>query len=203
MTRGIARLDEPARFDETGTPTQTRRDLIIESVRLGLPADIATAAAGIPMETMRRWLNEGRAVYQRTLADPDAPLTDEERAMGQFSTDVDTAVNSWLRDANMMLEAAARTTKITTTKRTTKDGKATEETVVERVGPGDLSTLMWRMGKVNPTVYGAQRIELTGVEGRPVEVDISAKLDELVGSIRAALSTDEPASSNGHEDGGS
>lgn len=202
MSSGVRRLDDPIRWDETGNPTHSRRDVIIDAVGSGLPEQIAAQAAGIPRMTMRNWLEAGRAGYQRTLTDPDAAVTDEEAALVQFATDIDQAQGEWFRNANEILDGVARETRLITTRTSTDAKGVVTTTETTKVGPGDAASLMWRMGKVSPSVFGAQRIELTGAEGRPVEVDIGAKLDELVGSIRAALSTGEPTASNGHEDGG-
>lgn len=221
MTVGIRRLDDPARYDEHGQPIpltrregdqqvivrnldgtpkiETVRELILRNARIGMPADLAAQAGGIPWSTYKLWISAGREIVKRTLSEPDADLTDEELMAGQFATDVDRALGEWASSSNLLLEAGARGRQIRTVKEVVR-GDVTERTTVIRDEPGDLTTLTWRLGKVFPERYGAQRIELTGVEGRPVEVDISAKLDELVGSIRAALTTDEPAASNGHEE---
>jgi hypothetical protein len=202
MARGTARLDEPIRFDEHGNPTATRRDVILAGTRRGLPADIAIQAARIPMRTFRLWLSTGRDVYARTIDEPDAELTDEERALAQFATDVDAAIGEWFESANAILEAHTTDgVTVTTTKEVIVAGEGDEDvierTVTTRHTPGDMATLMWRMGKLAPTVYGTSRVELTGADGGAVQVDIGERLAEAIASIRASLSVD-PAESNGH-----
>lgn len=208
MTRGVARLDEPVRFDEHGNGTHTRRDLIIGELRRGLPADIAIQAARIPMRTFRLWLATGRDVYARTLDEPDADLTDEDRALAQFATDVDAAIGEWFSAANRTLEAhtadgvTVTTTKEVFAKRVNADTDEVEDvverTVTTRHAPADMATLMWRMGKLAPTVFGTQKVEISGPEGGAVQVDIGERLAQAVTDIRAALAKADP-DTNGAE----
>ena len=78
----------------TFTPETCRR--IVEAVRQGNYLETAAAAAGISRETLRRWLNAGRA-------DPEGPY-------GEFATDIATAeAAAEEASVQVILEASQRT----------------------------------------------------------------------------------------------
>lgn len=206
MSTGIRRLNDPAGVDEHGTPrTDTVRDLILRNTAVGLPAEIAAQAAGISARTFVLWLQAGRSALTEIDKDPQVPLTDDQRIAAQFATDIDRSLAEWLGNANRLLESETTGRRIVITRETTDEhGGITERSVTTREEPGELGRLAWRMGKVSP-VYGRERIELTGVDGGPVEVDIGARLAQIIGEIRATLSVERAdsellANGNGHDE---
>lgn len=204
-------LDTPAAWDESGAVTQTVAEVLIGEARKGLPAEIAAQYAGVSVRTFRDWLTSGRAVFSRLKETPDLELTDRERQLAQFATDVQSAHADWLRGANEIMEAAARSRvrrvvkeKVTLVR--DAEGVETGEEMVERTvtvtdEPIELGPLQWRMGKLQPSFYGPlTRVELTGADGGAVELDVGAKLEATLARINEALmlEPEEPESLNGN-----
>lgn len=210
MATGIRRLFDPAGADEHGNPiAETVRERILRHTRRGLPPEIAAQSARISTRTFTLWLQAGRSAISEIDTDPQVELSDEQRIAAEFATDIDASLGSWLAEANVMLEAETRRQRIVSTKevhavdangRVVLDANGVpvvaERTVTTKEVPGELGRLAWRMGKVSP-VYGRERIELTGADGGPVEVDIGERLATVLADIRAAISTD-PARVNGN-----
>lgn len=199
MATGIRRLNDPAGIDEHGQPLpETIRDRMLRMTRRGLAPEVAAQACGIGFRAFTLWMQAGRSALTEIDADPQVELTEEARLSAEFATDIESSLGLWLNDANTILEAETRRRQIVTTKVTTdRAGEEIERTVVTREEPGDTGRLAWRMGKVSP-VYGRERIELTGADGGPVEVDIGARLNQVIADIRATLTVERAETSNGN-----
>lgn len=196
MSKGIRRLTDPSgQQTPDGTPTgQTVAQAIIADIRIGCPAEIAAGAnGGIRSQQFQLWLAEGRVILNRLTTDPATTLTDEERIAAQFATDVGDAADTFIKNGNTLLESSARRQRITTTRTVTdQDGKvSTVVTVTEK--PGDTGPLMWRMAVSRPELYGKrERIDIGGVAGSPVEVDLAGALDRAVAAVRANVTVAVP-----------
>lgn len=217
MATGIRRLFDPAGIDEHGNPLpETVRERIMRHTRRGLPPEVAAQSAGIGTRAFTLWIQAGRAALNEIDVDPQADLTDEQRISAEFCTDIDATLGSWLAEANLILEGETRRQRVVTTKEThavDANGRVRTEpdetgrlvpVVAERVVttkelPGETGRLAWRMGKVSP-VYGRERIELTGADGGPVEVDIGERLAQIFADIRSTLSVNDSARVNGNGD---
>lgn len=189
-------LDDWARWAPDGTPTHTAAQVIIEEAKTGLPAEIAAQVAGISLRTYRLWLSEGRAVLARLSATPDLELGPKELRIAQFATDVEAARAEWVADANRTMES----NRLSRQRVTTRTKKATalvegvlveyeaEVTVTVVEEPVEMGPLQWRMAKLAPQQYGpVSRLELTGADGGPVELDIGSRVAELLRRIRGAI----------------
>lgn len=192
-------LDDPARWADDGTPLKTAAQVIIDEAKTGLPAEIAAQLAGISLRTYRNWLTDGRAVLARIAAQPDIELSAAELRLAQFTTDVEAARAEWVSGANQTLEKG-RLSRQKVTVRTKKatalvDGVLIEydaevTTTVEDL-PVELGPLQWRLSKLAPAQYGpVTRLELTGADGGPVELDIGARVAELLGRIRGSIAVE-------------
>lgn len=193
-------LNDPADPGPDGA-VLTVREVLLNETRTGLPAEIACQFAGVSLRSFRRWVQDGRTVLRRLNDQPDTELTDGETELAQFATDVSAAQAFWLRNANVVMERSARQRRKTSTKVKTErrmvNGQPVdvevERTVTTEDLPIELGPLMWRMSKLAPAQYGpVTRVELTGAEGGPLEVDIGARLDEVLSRIAESLAV-EPA----------
>lgn len=209
MTR---QLDAPAEWNEDGSVRRTAADVMIAEARTGLPAEIAAQYAGIGVRAYRNWMADGRAVLARLVEEPDLFLEEPERRIAQFATDVMEAQAFWVRNANTVLERSMRSRtrrveKVKTERQVDPTTGEESEVVVERSvtttdEPVELSAVMWRLSKLAPSMYGpVTRVELSGLDGGAIEVDIGKKLDETLARIAEALSVEESTNGNGAEHG--
>lgn len=195
-------LDEIAEFGPAGEPLRTAAQVIVDYAREGLPAEISSQIAGVSLRTYRSWLQEGRAVLSKIAATPDVELSDKEKRMAQFATDVGAGLAMWVASANSVLQGAQlkRQRVQTRTKEIAlrdAEGVETGLVEVERTTtvedlPVELGPLQWRLAKIAPAVYGpAQRIELTGADGGPVTLDIGARVEELLARLRSNITVED------------
>lgn len=160
-------------------PEGAALDRFLESIRLGLPIRDACARAGWSTSSLYNWQNEAEDATER-----GGKLTDRERLLVDF-------LERWQKaDADLVTGHLA---------------------VITRAGqsgaPGSWRASAWLLSRKRPHDFG-ERIELTGPDGGPVEIDVSirdqfvAKVDEMAERLILAHAPEEeaaaPASSNGH-----
>jgi hypothetical protein len=142
-------------------------------------------------------LSEGRAVLRRVDDDPTLELSEREARSAQFAADIAAAHAFFVRNANVILENAARGRRRTTTKVVYNSVKQADGTVaheeVERhvttmEEPIELGPLQWRLSKIAPQVYGpAPRYEQESAEGESESIDIAKVVLEAMDRIAATV----------------
>lgn len=201
-------IDEPGQWDEQGNPTKTVAQVIIDECKVGLPVEIAAQYAGITYRTFRRWLVDGRTILRRLSIEPDLELSEQEQRFAQFATDVGAAQAFWIHNANVTMERAMRTKRRTSTKvvyNMVKDqaGNLIQEEVERHVTtvdePVELGPLQWRLAKLAPQVYGPMpRYEQETPAGESEQIDIKARVLELLARVGESLVIDTDTDTNGN-----
>lgn len=172
-------------------------DRIVASVRVCAPLYEAADAAGVGRDTVAGWIKlAGKLELQHRGSLENVELTHHERRCIEFSQAVREARAQWVIDANTLHERIARggIPQEVTTEERDEAGKLLKRTVRRTTTSPDPRTLEWRFKYLRPDLY-ADRLELTGAGGGPIEMsqeDKASALTELVRSYRQQ-SEDPPA----------
>lgn len=187
----------------------TIADRIVASLRAGLFLEPAIAGSGAGKETVYGWIREAGRLRKEYRGDfTTAQLTDHQRRCIEFSDAVDEADGLWEVDSNTLLERLGRggIPQVTTTiKRGPAPrgehgeqlfdeegrelrGAILEETTKTAHTLPDAETLKWRLTRRHPDRY-AQRLELSGPGGGPLELSQEERARSLLAQIRRTKST--------------
>jgi hypothetical protein len=189
------RIHDVVARTENGDPI-TVGDRIIGALRAGNYVETAAAFAGVHKDTIYHWLREGARAIARTegaLAKGEDPpeLTENERAWVEFSDAVAQAQAAAEVDDVARLASLARgglTVETITEKRAVNDqGEevVTERTIRTEETLPDAATLRWRLERRHPDRWGRQHVEVSGIDGAPIELSIAEKRDALAARLSA------------------
>lgn len=169
-------------------------DAIIEALLAGAYMETAAEQAGVAKQTVYGWLRhgaaacikreKGAALSQREARRQGLVLTKREQTYADFSDAVAQAqAEAELHDVALLAELGrGGMTVRTVTQKVDQAGNVLEQTVrTETLGPS-AAVLMWRLERRHPEKWGRRRIELTGADGGPVQVEDAAAA--LVASLR-------------------
>jgi transposase len=162
-----------------GRPTKidqviTRRDgskvpiteVIVQAVRAGNYVETAAALAGVSKDTVYHWLREGARASTKTTR-----LTPFERHAVTFSDAVAQAeAESESGDVGVLTSLAQGVTRVERIVVDQEGNEISRTVLAERVPPND-RVLMWRLERRFGARWGRQRVELSGPDGGPVEVE--------------------------------
>jgi len=177
-TQELVSVKVPDLFDvigyySDGTP-ETCEDRLVSFIRAGVTLQIAAAAVGTPLSTVRRYLEDGAMVLRRIHNDglDQMCFTDTEMAFAHFARRLATAQGEAGAELVMIATGAARGgyRKTTTTVRKSPAGKVLETTVKDEIVPPDPTMLKWLLAKTYPDEFGDSPIQITGAGGGPIEV---------------------------------
>jgi len=172
----------------------TVADRIVASIEAGAPVRIAAREAGTTTETYAEWRRVAAAALIRCGGnDNDRSITAHERRCIAFSDQVDEARARWAINQNRILERDARegrTKTKTVEELDPRTGEVVSRTTTTEVLPPDAASIRWRLGINFPDEYApADRVEVSGADGGPVELSLAERasaLTELVRKVRAA-----------------
>lgn len=173
----------------------TVSDRIIETIRLGGYMETAAARAGVHKQTVYGWLDTGAKTFKRLNAGTAKPsdLTEHEWRCLEFSEAVDLAeADSEVEQLALLAELGQGGRQVTsTTTRTTPGPQGAPDVVVDRTTKTetllpDARVLMWRLERRHPARYGRTRVEISGPEGGPLDVEHHAddRVLALVETVR-------------------
>lgn len=140
---------------KTGRPTSLTpevADRIIQAVRAGSYISHAAEYAGIPRETIYRWLDRGRRELERLTEDPKAKPDPDEAIFVEFRHRVTRAEAEAVVEAVAAWKTASRS-----------DWRAAKE---------------WLARRHNPEWGDKARLEHSGPDGQPISL---AGLERLMG----------------------
>lgn len=182
----------------------TRFDRIIEHLRIGGYLEAASARGGLTLNTVNRWLRDGARLAQALLDGQreNADLTVEERDLVRFAHAVYEAEaqgeHALLTQAHRFviggLERQIITRKVIPAREggVAPDGTLIEErpeitleetTRTETTLP-DPAMIRWRLERRYPNRWAStQRVELSGREGGPIQVEDRSAVDVLLGEL--------------------
>jgi hypothetical protein len=157
---------------------------ILDRIRTAMPVRHAAASVGIRMDTWTNWCRDGARARQRQIridqgAEGYDPLTPWELRLIAFLDEAEAAesqalATDWTRLG--LLAAGSLPVEVETiVVRTDADGKElgrTKTTRRDKTLP-NLDALKFRLQKRWPDVFG-DRLELSGPEGGPIELDVTA-----------------------------
>lgn len=174
-------LREPSPDGGPDVPV-TVADRIVRAVRTGAPVQVAAATVAVDRGQVYDWLRLGaRALLD---AEKGIPLHPYAEIYADFARRVAIAeAEAHLEDValSQRLARGGRTSRITTTKKIS--GNVVEETVrEEELGP-DPNMVRWRLERRHSDVWGRRRLEVSGPDGGPVEVDVVDKRAALAQSL--------------------
>jgi len=191
----------------------TLADRIVETIGSCLFLQDAAAAVGFPVETLRLWRKTGARV-SRQLLNGEKRLSDlskYEQQCGELSIRWDRAEME-ARKSLLGVTWKVATGGVTRTEVTTKvvhnenvdpsAGRVIETTTKEIEVLPNASMLSWLLERRWPDDFGRRgRLELTGAEGGPVQVeDASAAVEKLrsaIADVREATAENEAVTGNG------
>lgn len=172
------------------------QEQILAALAVGAAQAHAAECAGIGESTFYRWMERGE--------EEDAPEEFREFREAVTRTRARAAV-----DAVQLIQRIAvggQVTKETTrTYRDPDTGERVEETEVVRAPP-DWRAAAWWLERAHPAQFSRPRVEVTGPDGGPVQVQ-EETLAALAGRVRAnaieaGLATGELPAADGREDQG-
>jgi hypothetical protein len=207
-------LDDVVR-ERDGQPV-TAAEAIIELVRTGMPPMHAASSVGFVREIYSGWLRNAARARKRLLAwehgvEGAQEPSDKDLVLAEFLDSMESAASTamateWTR-LGMLAAGGLPVEKTVTTVKVAVDDKG-NETVIERTTKTErektlpsVQALTWRMTRRWPEVFG-DRVALTGADGGPVELDVTAA--GLVSRLRGiidATSTERPERAVGAEPG--
>jgi hypothetical protein len=167
---------------------------IVEAMRIGEYVETAAALAGVDKRTVYEWLKVGAQAHDavnrqgRTLKS----LTQHQKDCMEFSHAVDEAqAAARVEDVATLAELGRGGRKVitTTTKRDGVDGKVLEHVTRTETTQPDARVLMWRLERRHPDEWGRRRLEVSGVDGEPIPIEVRAS--SLVAALRQHQGKDE------------
>lgn len=140
--------EKPARMGRHSLLTDETEERIVSAVRGGAYLDDASAYAGISRHTLFSWLRQGRAAAERL--DEGETLSDREERLLNFLNAVEKArADASIRNLMVIQQAAQE---------------------------GNWQASAWYLERTNPKKWGRhETVEITGAEGGPIQVEVSAK----------------------------
>lgn len=175
----------------------TVRDRILDALNAGNYVETACALAGVHKDTFYGWCKLGAKAAADLHAErrtPDA-LTDHEQECMEFSDAVAEAqARSEARDVAQLAELArgGRVTEVVEVKKDAA-GRVVETKTRTDVSEPNAAVLQWRLERRFPDRWGRRRLEVTGADGGPVEVDMTP-VDRLKGLLEGVRDRHEAAS---------
>ena len=165
-------------------------DRIVGLIENNAYYESAFAAAGVPIDTGRGWLRTGAKVLIKIGDCPvdDAPgLTDLERRCAHFSTAVRQAEGRADVAATLDVQKLARggVLEQVTTIKVDADGNEIERTIKSTYTLPDLRAIQWLQKHGPYRDRYADRVELTGAEGGPIELSQAERATALLEQVRA------------------
>lgn len=159
----------------------TIQQRIVEHLRVGAYFEEACAAAGVSKVAAYNWQREGARLERDVLSGQlrRSKLTKRQRQLIDFVNAVDEATHTWAVQSHLQLERLARggmPTEVVTEKYATDPANPTgpgiliESTTRTSALVPNAAVLMWRLERRFPDRWGRQRVEVTGVDGGPLEV---------------------------------
>jgi hypothetical protein len=139
---------KPAKMGRQSLLTEETEERIVSAVRGGAYLDDASAYAGISRHTLFLWLRQGRAAAERL--ERGESLSEREERLLNFLNSVEKA----------RADAAIRNLM-----------------VIQQAGQeGNWQASAWYLERTNPKKWGRhETVEITGAEGGPIQVEVSAK----------------------------
>lgn len=204
----IARVDD----GRGGVREVSRLDRVREVYRVcGFDKD-AAARCGVAVDTYRGWLREGTRLRAALTAGTYIDEDGRPRTRGQLRKAERQLVE--LAETVEQAETEGRLMLLGLAEQLSRGGlEAGEETVVETVTPQgsvvterrrkssrtlpDGAMIRWRLERRFPQDFGTRRVELTGADGGPVQVEATPAVERLVEALDRIAST-PAAGSNGH-----
>lgn len=190
------KLDQVLRIADDGT-TETVADRIVAHVRSGAYIEEAAGAAGVNKTTVYDWLKIGaRAEAHLAAGKPRSALSRHQRRCAEFSNAVGSAdAIATATDVALTAKLAAGVTKTIETVKVDAQGNTLERTTRVESAIPDGAMVRWRLERRKPHQWGRlQRIEVTGLDGGPVQVEsdtdvrtrLTGILDDLAERLAAA-----------------
>jgi hypothetical protein len=138
--------------------TDETEERIVSAVRGGAYLDDASAYAGISRHTLFSWMRDGRAAAERE--EQGELLSEREQRLVNFLNAVEKArADASIRNLMVIQQAAQE---------------------------GNWQASAWYLERTNPKKWGRhETVEITGADGGPVQVEVSAK-DTLRTKFEAA-----------------
>lgn len=170
--------------DKTGAQV-TVGDHIIRAVRAGCYMEDAAASAGVEKSNAYRWQKEGARVNAKLIAGARrGEFTRTQLRYADFSTALIRADGeATVEDVGLSQQIArGGLLKVTETTKTTKDGNVETTRRTEQI-PADGAMVRWRLAQRRKDTWGADRIEVTGPDGGPVELSIAEKRARVLDTL--------------------
>lgn len=180
-----------------GRPTHLDADKerkFLDAVRAGVPITDAAAVAGVSARTVFRWMERGRAEQERLdgleAENPGEPGSvasrESERDFCHFWHRYTRARSEATAKLVLLIQRGAQGGAVVEERTRTYRDRATGEQVTQtdrRLAPPDWRAASWLLARMDPTRFGAQvehaRVEVTGPDGGPVQVEDAAALARL------------------------
>lgn len=170
---------------KTGRPTRCTPEVttrVADGIRAGLFFEQACLLAGIPPANGYEWIRRGKGIHTER---PTAPPFE------QFAQAVERARADRERDALRMIEVAAKGGFVVERRSEERAGTTVE---TEKYAPPDWRAAAWWLERALPDRWKtANRTELTGADGGPVQVEHSESLSVHAARLHERLAASRPA----------
>lgn len=195
-------LLQPLAHRDDGTPVMIP-DRVAEAVRLGGSLADGALRAGVSTPQLHAWVRSGNrltsAVETGALRRKD--LNAQQKAEVALAATVETAASEGKLLLLGLLERLSRGAEVRTiTVRTDANGNEIDRYErTEHLAP-DAATIRWRLERRWPDEWAArQRLEVSGPDGAPLQVDVATRAAELADALRKAPPV---LATNGHASNG-
>lgn len=165
----------------------TTADRIVQSLRTGGYLEPAAASAGVHKDTAYGWLRVGAQTLRSIHAGKTTwhDHTQHERDCAEFSVAVERAEAEALAEDIALTQKLARggyDRTIETVKRDNQGQIVDRTTRTERAEP-DGAMLRWRLERRHPKLFGRTLVEVSGIDGAPIEVSLEDRRADLIAGL--------------------
>lgn len=188
------KIDQIIQIDDDGAE-HTAAAVIVATMRQDGYLESAAAYAGCAPSTVRGWLALGATA--RIATDHGQTITDHDQNCLDFLEAVKAAKELWFHDQLALHQIIAAGGVITETVTVTKTDSYTKTTTQRSTTLPDARALEWRMKHVFPARF-AERMELTGAGGGPIELSHEEHVKALLSAARESHARKEPATPRAH-----
>jgi hypothetical protein len=195
-------LLQPLGTRDDGTPIMVG-DRVAEAVRLGASLADGALRAGVSAPQLHTWVRSGNRLASalETGALRQRDLNAQQRAEVALAATVEQAASEGKLLLLGLLERLSRGAEVRTiTERIDAQGNVVERYERTEHHAPDAATIRWRLERRWPDEWAArQRLEVTGADGAPLQVDVATRAAELAEALRNAP---PPVHANGNGSGG-
>lgn len=151
-------------------------ELVAEGYRSGMPLEQVAGSVGVHRVTLSRWIKAGTDEIARRDEAPDSEPPDDARldAFVTLAAAIKAADARFVQENLLLIRRAATSGAVK--KRTTTTKRDGSQVVEETLAEPQWTAAAWLLERRHTAEFGKQtRVELSGPEGGPIQVDESAE----------------------------